>query len=147
MKRMSLDRYFVQMPEIQLSWLDEPELVFGNSQCHVNPKIGINLYGPRSLNTTRHKNEVHIGFVGQPEPIENVRKFLHACNKGVEAEDLANGSLHFPGNSPDQGYRFDIKFADILVEKITDLDAKKWTRVKLHFGGFFELKRAQITQC
>ena len=36
---------------------------------------------------------------------------------------------------------------DDFISTFSDLYAKKWTRVKLHFCGFFELKRAHISQC
>ena len=43
------------------------ELLFAGGRRHVDPKTGIPLYGPRSLGTSRHKREVHVGFIGTGE--------------------------------------------------------------------------------
>ncbi len=110
---------FLHKPEMTLQWLEEPKLSFGDGQTHTNPKIGIPLYGPKSLNTSRHKNQVHIGFVGEPDAIEKVKRFLSECSKGILAVDIENGSQSFPGISNEQGFGFEIILSDSLVQKIT----------------------------
>ena len=47
-------------PQMRLSCLSEPELSFADGTTHINPKIGIPLYGPKSLNTPRHKKEMSV---------------------------------------------------------------------------------------
>jgi len=112
-------KQFLSKPVMELQWLEEPKLSFGDGQLHINPKIGIPLFGPKSLNTPRHKTQVHVGFVGEPEAIEKVKKFLLECSKGVLSVDVENGSLSFPGISMEQGYKFEIILSDTLIQKIT----------------------------
>lgn len=112
-------------PQMRLSCLSEPELSFADGTTHINPKIGIPLYGPKSLNTPRHKNEIHIGFVGEAGAIENVLKFIQDCSRGVKAEDIENGSMPFPGLSSEVGYRFKIISSDQTIEKMTNSEMEK----------------------
>src|SRR5437867_10652118 len=35
-------------PTLQTQWFDEPELWFAENNLNVDPKIGMNLFGPRS---------------------------------------------------------------------------------------------------
>ena len=49
-------------PQMELSCLPEPKLSFAENATHINPKIGIPLYGPKSQNTSRHKSEIHGWF-------------------------------------------------------------------------------------
>ncbi|MCS6883614.1 MAG: hypothetical protein NZU74_19985 [Chloroflexaceae bacterium] len=112
----------LKKPNLELVWLPEPKLTFAGGSLHINPKIGIPLFGPRSLNTPRHKGEVHVGFVGDINAIEKVRQFIDECKTGLNAEDIENGSIAFPGLSNDLGYRFQIILSDETVEKITKAD-------------------------
>ena len=71
MKQMSskLQPLALEAPTLHASWFQEPLLLFGNGQTHVDPKVGIPLYGPRSLNTQRHKSEVHVGLIGTSQAV------------------------------------------------------------------------------
>jgi hypothetical protein len=123
-------------------------LAFANGATHINPKIGVPLFGPKSLDTSRHKSEVHIGFVGEPNTIERVKHFVADCAKGVTAEDIENGSMPFPGISREQGYKFETIFSDEITEKITN--AEKEQRVLLQtspegqFAGLLDLIEEKV---
>lgn len=112
-------------PRMRLSYLSEPELSFADDYAHTNPKVGIPLYGPKSLNMPRHKSQIHIGFVGEAGAIENVLKFIDDCSNGVKAEDIDNGSMPFPGVSNEVGYKFEIVTSNQTVEKITNSEREK----------------------
>src|SRR2546425_435786 len=57
-------------------WLPEPELEFSAGELSCDPKVGVPLYGPRSLGTGRHKNEIHIGFIGTRSSVTSAQEFL-----------------------------------------------------------------------
>ncbi len=97
-------------------WFDEPSLLFAGGSSHVDPKVGIPLYGPRSLGTIRHKQEIHVGFIGPAEPVDRARRFLDACADGVDGDDE---HAPFPGCRPDRGYRCALRMDDNLTELIT----------------------------
>jgi len=75
-------------------WFEEPNLLFANDMVHCDPKVGIPLYGPRSLGSARHKQEVHIGFLGTSEAVEHGKKFYEECACGVGGD---NEHAPFPG--------------------------------------------------
>src|SRR5437879_5263313 len=59
----------VNPPVLAAEWFEEPSLLFANGRKHCDPKVGINLYGPRSYGSARHRNEVHFGFIGTGETV------------------------------------------------------------------------------
>ncbi|GAK59606.1 hypothetical protein U27_06591 [Candidatus Vecturithrix granuli] len=138
---------FLTTPRMKLTWLPEPELLFANSHRHINPKIGISLFGPKSLNTPRHKSEIHIGFVGEARAIEHVRQLMADCSKGVMAEDIENGSLPFSGNSEELGYRFKITFSEDILEKITNTEKEhifEGIDSEIHFNRMVDLIEEKV---
>lgn len=103
-------------PFISTQWFEEPSLLFANDAQHVDPKVGIPLYGPRSLGTPRHKQEVHVGFVGTAETIDRAMTFLNTCADGVDGDD---DHAPFPGFRPDRGFRAELRANGSLTEVIT----------------------------
>lgn len=103
-------------------WFDEPGLVFAGGASHVDPKVGIPLYGPRSLNTLRHKQEVHIGFIGTAETVDRAQRFLTDCMEGVDGDD---DHAPFPGCQRDRGYRCDLRMDGSLTELVTRRESQE----------------------
>jgi hypothetical protein len=92
----------LESPRTSAEWLEEPRLVFANGKESADPKVGIPLYGPRSLGTSRHKTEVHVGFIGTSETVAKARAFYERCSAGIDG----NADYEpFPGCTPDQGFR------------------------------------------
>lgn len=103
-------------PYTSTEWLEEPELLFAGAARHYDPKVGIPLYGPRSFGEPRHKQEIHVGFIGTSEAIEHARAFYENCAAGV-AGDRENAP--FPGCKYDRGFRCELRTDDRIVELIT----------------------------
>ncbi len=104
------------------SCLEEPLLRFGMDSTHTNPKVGIPLYGPKSFGTPRHPSEVHIGFIGTGESVDNAQKFIDEVSNGVEGHAY---HFTFPGCSSELGYRFEPRMSSDLVEKITQKELRE----------------------
>lgn len=102
-------------------WFDEPSLRFAGGYTHVDPKVGIPLHGPRSLGTPRHKQEVHVGFIGPAEPVDRAQRFLSACTDGVDGDAE---HVPFPGCHLDRGYRCELRMNSSLTEIITRREAQ-----------------------
>lgn len=135
-------------PRMELSWLPEPKLSFAGNATNTNPKVGIPLYGPKSLNTPRHKSEIHIGFIGEAGATENVLRFIDNCRPGVNAEDIENGSMPFPGLFKEVGYRFEIVYSDDTIEKITNSEREKILALSLpevQFSGMLDLIETKVS--
>src|SRR4051812_41186448 len=107
-----------ELPRLPLAcdWFEEPTLQFGNGGRHEDPTVGIALYGPWSLNTARHKSEVHIGFIGTGEAINKATQFYSVCSDGVDGD---TDQAPFPGCTKDAGFRLALRMAESFNEKIT----------------------------
>lgn len=89
-------------PTTTAEWLAEPDLVFASGKLATDPKVGIPLYGPRSLGTSRHKREIHVGFIGTSETVEKARILYERCSSGIDG----SADYHpFPGCTKDEGFR------------------------------------------
>lgn len=118
-------------------WLEEPKLLFAHDNRHVDPKTGITLYGPRSLGTSRHKQEIHIGFIGTGESADAAKKYLRICASGVAGDE---NHEPFPGCDSNLGFRFQIQ--DEVIESIKRQEHSKIldVRNKRHrFEAFLQL--------
>lgn len=99
------------------AWLSEPVLTFADGHTHADAKVGIALWGPRSLATPRHPGEVKVGFIGTARVIEACRELLSQASGGVSGEGLC---APFPGCQPDRGFRCSLRVDDeALVSLIT----------------------------
>jgi hypothetical protein len=98
-------------------WFREPDLSFAAGATHPDPKVGIPLYGPRSFGTGRHKDEVHIGFIGTGSAVEHAQTFYERCAHGLPAHNADNSP--FPGFMKDRGLHSELRMNSDMVELIT----------------------------
>jgi len=114
-------------PYIATEWFDEPELLFAGGSRHVDPKVGVPLYGPRSFGEPRHKRELHVGFIGTSEAVEHARMFYERCAAGVAG---TGEDAPFPGCKEDRGYRCELRTDDRIVELITRQESNELLGIK-----------------
>ncbi|MEK6279363.1 MAG: hypothetical protein AABN95_03340 [Acidobacteriota bacterium] len=117
----------------------EPELLFADGNTHPDPKVGIPLYGPRSLGTTRHKKEIQVGFIGTAESVSHAQDFIAECCEGVAGDE---DTAPFPGFKLDRGFYSEILTDSKIVEPITrqeSLDILSIRRSRLRFETLLEL--------
>lgn len=126
-------------PKTSAIWLEEPSLLFANGNTHPDPKVGIPLYGPRSLGTNRHKKEIHVGFIGTGESVANAQEFITECCEGVSGDkEIAP----FPGFKSDRGFFSEILTDTKIIEPITrqeSLDILKIKNGREQFETFLKL--------
>lgn len=115
------------VPAVFTQWFEEPSLAFANGHEHIDPKVGIPLYGPASLGSSRHKNEVHVGFIGTGEGMEKAMRFYGACSEGLDGDEQHEP---FPGCKADRGYRCDLRMDDSFNEKITQSDLSELLKIR-----------------
>lgn len=106
----------LETPRLSTEWFEEPFLTFADGEIHSDPKIGIPLYGPRSLGTIRHKNEMHLGFIGTAEGIEQGQAFYEDCANGIDGDE---DHAPFPGCGVDVGFCSKLRMSSNLFEPIT----------------------------
>jgi hypothetical protein len=108
-------------------WLPEPPLAFASGNHHPDPKVGIALYGPRSFGTSRHKHEVHIGFIGTSEAVADAHDFYQRCADGVAGDDQHTS---FPGCHADRGYRCELRTDPQVIELLTRQEAVQLLQIR-----------------
>src|SRR5713101_9960992 len=134
----------LETPHLDANWFEEPLLQFAGSQTHVNPKVGIPLYGPRSLNTPRHKSEVHIGFIGTSQAVDSAREFYNKCAPGISGD---KEHPPFPGCQQDRGFRCELRFNPSTMELITRQESQDITKERTSRGKLerlLEISRAKM---
>lgn len=98
--------------------LQEPELIFGKGN-HVDPKTGINLYGPYDLNQLRPK-QIRVGFVGRQDSIRLATSWVNNGKNRVESKQTASGSYYepFPGFNSEVGFYTEIEYDESMCRAI-----------------------------
>jgi len=115
-------------PRTEAEYLEEPSLEFGSSREHVDQKMGISLFGPKSIDLPqRHPQTVKVGFVGTGRSIGSARDWMESCIWGVEGDE---DHLRFPGFADECGFYSKVQLSDDWVESITqhELDEIQKTR-------------------
>ncbi len=113
----SRDAQLSKGPTLTCKYFEEPLLSFADGGQHIDAKIGIARFGPKSLNAPeRHPSRVRVGFIGTAATIEGAREWIEVNAQGVhgDAEHPA-----FPGCSADRGFHTSLDFSDAWAEQIT----------------------------
>lgn len=134
----------LDVPQTSARWFREPELLFAAGARSVDPKVGIPLYGPRSLNTGRHKNEIHIGFIGTRPAVTSARDYLLGAADGVDGDDE---HAPFPGCNASTGYRMVLRTDEAVTELVTRQESEqilRLTRKRQRFEDFLNLLEEKI---
>lgn len=114
-------------PRLSSEWFEEPSLTFAQGHEHIDPKVGIPLYGPASLGSSRHRSEVHVGFIGTGEGMEKAVRFYSACCEGIDGDAEHEP---FPGCKADRGYRCNLRMDDAFNEKITQNELANLLKIR-----------------
>lgn len=95
-------------PAIRGQYLGEPKLVFADAREHVDPKLGISRFGPKSYSPRRkHPSTIKLGFIGTADSIATTKDWLTTNASGV-----AGDAKHpeFPGFMDDRGFFSQMEF-------------------------------------
>lgn len=108
-------------PAFRSGVLREPAILLGGQHTHVDPKTGLTLYGPYSLEGQRTPllRSIAIGIVGPPAMISDAEQWIDAC-RGILANDGSEPFWlpHFPGCNPDSAFRCELVTSDAWREPI-----------------------------
>lgn len=66
--------------------LDEPELEFGASGRHIDPRFGIATYGPVDAGTDGAPSRIRVGVVGPLPAVEGIRSWLQRAREPIAAK-------------------------------------------------------------
>lgn len=98
-------------PAFNAFYLEEPRLVFGGGELSVDPKAGIERFGPYG-SVAAGTRRVRLGVIGTGEGIQAFLNFLNRSQSRIQAGFNKRGKPldllafpDFPGCSPDQTFR------------------------------------------
>lgn len=125
------------VPNFESGIISEPLITFGGGHTHVDPKIGLGLYGP--YNNPEHRipsiRTITVGIVGPGTMIADAMMWLKAC-QGVLTNDGSQPFLypHFPGINQSAPFQCELMYADSWSESIKESNMKQ----ALGIPNFFE---------
>lgn len=102
-------------PIVRTDWIPEPFLRFADGRLDVDPKIGITMWGPASVGTSRHPTEIRLGLVGPARAVESAARYVRSLADGVDGDDA---NQPFPGVEAAFRTRFSVD--ERLVGLITE---------------------------
>lgn len=93
---------------IRSQYLGEPTLQFADEREHVDPKLGISRFGPKSFSPRRrHPAYVRVGFIGSADTIASTREWIQKNAEGVAGDEK---HPEFPGCMADRGFFSQLDF-------------------------------------
>jgi hypothetical protein len=109
---LTIDDLLVQVrPRFASFYLEEPKLVFGNGQLSVDPKAGLETFGPFGYSDGLLQR-VRIGVIGTGPGIQDFLNFLQRCQNRVSTGLNGKGKAldphcfpSFPGCNPAETFR------------------------------------------
>ncbi len=147
----------IETPNFEAGVLDEPLLAFGGHNHNIDPKTGLALYGPYTVQEQERPplSTITVGTVGPPRLIFQVSQWLNACQRAI-LNDGRQPFLypHFPGFSREFPFQCKLVMGETWQETITE-DAlnealkthdyhERLARVaKLYIDGIHNLKERQ----
>ena len=117
MMNMSVPRSPLPQPHIRCDYLAEPSLLFCGDREHVSARIGIAMFGPRSLDMPqRHPGITRVGIIGSGKSQESAYQWMMSCLSGVAGDSEHDA---FPGYTEHQGFYTTLRFSERWNETIT----------------------------
>jgi hypothetical protein len=115
--------------QLRCGYIEEPLLLFGDSGEHVDPKLGISRFGPKSFEPAdNHPATVRVGLIGSAESIEKCKDWLETCARGISSSNAERPE--FPGFMPDRGFFSELLFDEHWLAQLshTEIDQVIHTR-------------------
>jgi hypothetical protein len=108
------------------SWyIPEPLLVFGDGKTHIDPKVGLTLYGPlRTDSGIPTPTSISIGIVGTGETIGQANRFLQSLMQKVSSSN-DNPFQHPPFPGFEQAFSCVLNLSESFNETITNSDVTR----------------------
>jgi hypothetical protein len=130
-------RYAQRSPNFDSGIISEPLLAFGGRHEHVDPKVGLGLYGPYSLagQTRPSLTSIIVGLVGTASMIADAEQWLDACRRRL-INDGTQPFLypHFPGFNAGHPFQCELIFGDTWRESFSADDLQ----IALEPTNFYE---------
>lgn len=130
-------------PLFESGLIAEPLIAFGGQHNHIDPKVGLGLYGPYSLKGQSQPvlASITVGCVGPPAMLGDAQRWLAACQSSLMndgSEPFLNP--HFPGMNAGMPFQCELKFGQTWQEAVAVKDLAATLRAE----NFYERIRRVI---
>lgn len=105
---------------MKLRYLEEPSLEFAFGGRHIDPRHGLDFYGPADVQDAAVRT-IRVGVVGTQESIDGVTGWLDVCRTFIDAKESRLGHLFppFPGFDTDRAFRSSVVINSRLTRRIS----------------------------
>jgi hypothetical protein len=116
------------IPKISCQYLGEPLLCFADGKQHIDPKLGVLNFGPKSYSPIkRHPSLVRVGFIGSAETIEIAKQWMEKTAQGVLGDDKHPA---FPGFQKERGFFSELVFDDAWIGQLNRSEIEDVLKIK-----------------
>jgi hypothetical protein len=104
---------------MNIDFLDEPELEFGNGARHIDIRFGLMHHGPLDSSNALSQKPIHIGIVGTQETIDGLAGWIDRCRDGLDAKPSKQPNLfvRFPGFGEHEMLEADL-VTDVSLQRV-----------------------------
>ncbi|MEM0117216.1 MAG: hypothetical protein QXV32_02110 [Conexivisphaerales archaeon] len=113
------------------SWhIEEPKLLFGDGQSHVDQKSGLLLFGPYTPGAEEKSapSSIRLGIIGTGQTIELARRWLQKCQTGVSG-DSSQLALRPPFSGFENVFGCTLRLSKQWEETIPERDIDSTVRI------------------
>lgn len=112
--------------------LDEPLLEFWATNRHIDPRFGINQFGPADADMETAPSRISVGIVATAPAADGLRGWLDKCAGRIERKEPKAGQenlfIDFPGFNRQSAFRAELAHADALVREISGSEVRRLVR-------------------
>jgi hypothetical protein len=110
------------VPSLSVEHYPEPALRFADGESHIDPRLGLLCYGPKSYSPRKgHPAIINVGLIGSAETVANTQAWLTDSMTGVEGDA---DHVPFPGCQNDRGLFSDLTFDESWIGQFNQLEMK-----------------------
>jgi hypothetical protein len=111
-------------PNLECTYIQEPELAFSSKQRCVDPKTGLTAFGPYSRSDASRREQLRVGIVGPAVAIEKATALLVQMTQAIEQNEKVDAVLHpsFPGFNKNDPFQIEIVSQDVWKRSLRPSD-------------------------
>lgn len=134
---------FLGVRGLDVRVLAEPQLLFGDLQRTVDPRVGLGLYGPFDIDDPGRRTAIRLGVIGTPESVELVHRFVERSRSSIApvrrvqwqgnvTETPTDPTIYpfFPGL--ERAFEIEVVLDSALVETLGRREVAELERIKLY---------------
>ena len=142
-KELNRPQPFLGVPGLDVRVLAEPQLLFGDLQKIVDPRVGLGLYGPFDIDDPGRRTAIRLGLIGTSESVELVHQLVarsrssiapvrRTLRQGNVTEYPMNPAVYpfFPGL--ERAFDIEVVLDTALVETFGRREVAELERIKLY---------------